>query len=104
MGLHPAVVVDYKRQAYVYPAGNVRITFDMALQAGRADIPVWDPGNVSDVLNGETILEIKFNQYLPEHIRMVLASVTGERIALSKYTLCRQNLLSKQGDYLGGRL
>ena len=75
-----------------------------ALQAGRCDIPLWEQGNVSDVLNGYTILEIKFNQYLPEHIRMVLESVTGERIALSKYTLCRQNLLLKQGDYLGGRL
>ena len=103
-GLHPTVVVDYVRKAYVYPAGNVRITFDTALQAGRADIPFWEAGNVSDVLAGQTILEIKFNQYLPEHIRMVLESVTGQRIALSKYTLCRQNLLLKQGDYLGGKL
>lgn len=103
-GLRPVVVVDYMREAYVYSVGNVRITFDMALQAGRADIPVWEPGNVSDVLSGQTILEIKFNRYLPEHIRMILESVTGERIALSKYTLCRQNLLLKQGDYLGGKL
>lgn len=103
-GLHPAVVVDYVRKAYVYPVGNVRITFDTALQAGRPDIPIWEPGNVFDVLNGSTILEIKFNKYLPEHIRMILESVPGERMALSKYTLCRQNLLLKQGDYLGGRL
>lgn len=102
-GLHPAVVVDYVRKAYVYPVGNVRITFDSALRAGRPGIPFWEPGMVSDVLSGQTILEIKFNQFLPEHIRMVLESVTGEKIALSKYTLCRQNLLLKQGDYLGGK-
>lgn len=102
-GLHPAVIVDYVRRAYVYPIGNVRITFDTALHSGRPDIPIWDSGNVFEVLNGYTILEIKFNQYLPEHIRMVLESVSGERMALSKYTLCRQNLLLKQGDYLGGR-
>ncbi len=103
-GLHPAVVVDYVRKAYVYPAGNVRITFDTALQAGRTDIPLWRAGNVSDVLEGGTILEIKFNRYLPEHIRQLLSSVPGETMALSKYTLCRQNLLLRQGDYLGGRL
>lgn len=103
-GLHPAVVVDYVRKAYVYPVGNVRITFDTALQAGRPDIPVWESGNVFDVLSGQTILEIKFNQYLPEHIRSILSSVQGEKIALSKYVLCRQNLLLKQGDYLGGKL
>ncbi len=103
-GLHPTVVVDYIRKAYIYPVGNVRITFDASLQAGKPTIPMWQAGNVFDVLNGYTILEIKFNRYLPEHIRQVLESVTGERIALSKYTLCRQNLLLKQGDYLGGKL
>jgi hypothetical protein len=102
-GLHPTVVVDYVRKAYLYPVGNVRITFDTALQAGRTDIPLWQAGNVFDVLEGNTILEIKFNHYLPEHIRQVLSSVPGERMALSKYTLCRQNLLLKQGDYLGGK-
>lgn len=101
--LHPTVIVDYVRKAYLYPVGNVRITFDTALQAGRPDIPIWQEGNVFDVLEGNTILEIKFNQYLPEHIRQLLDSVTGERMALSKYTLCRQNLLLKQGDYLGGK-
>lgn len=102
-GLRPTVVVDYVRKAYLYPVGNVRITFDTALQAGRTDIPLWEAGNVFDVLEGCTILEIKFNRYLPEHIRQVLDSVPGERMALSKYTLCRQNLLLKQGDYLGGK-
>lgn len=101
--LRPTVVVDYVREAYLYPVGNVRITFDTALQAGRPDIPIWQEGNVFDVLEGNTILEIKFNQYLPEHIRQLLDSVSGERMALSKYTLCRQNLLLKQGDYLGGK-
>lgn len=103
-GLHPVAVVDYVRKAYTYPAGNVRITFDTELQAGRGDIPFWQAGNVSDVLGGDTILEIKFNRYLPEHIRRILESVPGERIALSKYTLCRRNLLLRQGDYLGGKL
>lgn len=103
-GLHPTVVVDYVRRAYIYPAGNVRVTFDSALQAGRADIPIWQPGNTYDVLEDSAILEIKFNRFFPEHIRRLLASVPGETTALSKYTLCRQNLLLKQGDYLGGKL
>lgn len=102
-GLHSTVVVDYIRMAYLYPVGNVRITFDTTLQAGRPDIPIWQEGNVFDVLEGNTILEIKFNKFLPEHIRQLLDSVPGERMALSKYTLCRQNLLLKQGDYLGGK-
>lgn len=102
-GLHPAVVVDYMRRAYVYPAGNVRITFDSGLCAGRPGIPLWNDSGGFDVMNGSTILEIKFNQYLPEHVRRLLSSVPGTRMALSKYTLCRQNLLWKQGDFIGGK-
>lgn len=102
-GLHPTVIVDYIRKAYVYPAGNVRITFDSSLRAGRPDIPLWNDSGGYDVMNGNTILEIKFNQYLPTHIRQLLSSVSGQRMALSKYTLCRQNLLWKQGDFIGGK-
>ncbi len=103
-GLHPAVVVDYDRRAYLYPVGEVRITFDSALQAGRSDIPVWNSGSVFNVLQDTVILEIKFNQYLPEHIRQLLCSVPGQKTALSKYTMCRRELLWKQGDFLGGKL
>ncbi|MCM1326442.1 MAG: polyphosphate polymerase domain-containing protein [Bacteroidales bacterium] len=102
-GLHPVVVVDYVRNAYTYPVGNVRITFDSLLYAGRPDLPVWQPGGGMNVLGDNTILEIKFNDYLAEHIRRLLCSVPGERIALSKYTLCRRNLLWKQGDFLSGK-
>lgn len=102
--LAPTVVVDYVRRAFIYPAGNVRITFDESLQSGRPDTHLWQPGSVFDVLNDYTILEIKFNKYIPEHICRLLESVPGETMALSKYTLCRQNLLLKQGDYLGGKI
>lgn len=103
-GLRAVVTVDYVRRAYLYPAGNVRITFDLALQAGKPDLPLCDPSGTFQVLGNQTILEIKFNQYLPEHLRQLLGSVPGERMALSKYTLCRRNLLYRQGDFLGGKL
>lgn len=103
-GLHPVVVVDYMRNAYTYPAGNVRITFDSLLQAGNPKLPIWEAGGGFHVLPNHTILEIKYNDYLAEHIRQLLCSVPGERIALSKYTLCRRNLLWKQGDYLKGKI
>jgi len=101
--LKPVVIVDYNRNAYVYPAGNVRVTFDSALQAGRITDNIWAPDSLSDVSEGNTILEVKFNQYLPEHIRQLVCSVPGIRTALSKYVLCRKNLRSKQGDYIGGK-
>lgn len=101
--LKPVVVVDYVRKAYTYPVGNVRITFDTKLQGRSPEADIWTPGPLSNVLGENNILEIKFNQYLPEHIRQILCSVPGQRMALSKYALCRENLLQKQGNFLLGK-
>ena len=101
--LTPVVVVDYIRRAYIHPVGNVRITFDTRLQSRTPDTNIWEPGALYNVLGENTILEIKFNQYLPEYIRQLLVSVPGQRMALSKYTLFRENLAQKQGNFLLGK-
>ena len=41
--LRPKTLVRYLWEPYVYEAGNVRITFDMALQSGLAGIRFLDP-------------------------------------------------------------
>lgn len=102
-GLRPAVVVDYLRTAYVFPVEHVRITFDSALQAGNPSIPVWTADGCFDVFGDNTILEIKFDRYLPDHIRQLVNSISAPQTALSKYILCRNNLLANQGNFLGGR-
>lgn len=102
-GLHPVVVVDYVRRAYVFPINRVRVTFDSELEAGKSTIPIWTPAGGYDVLGEDTILEIKFDKYLPAHINQVLNSISAQQMALSKYVLCRNNLLWKQGDFLGGK-
>ena len=97
--LKPVVVVDYLRKAYIYPAANVRITFDSHLQSRSVDGDILTPGALYDVLGNDTILEIKFDKYLPEHIRQLICSVNGQQMALSKYMLCRDNLKQKQGIF-----
>ncbi len=102
-GLRPAVVIDYVRMAYVFPVNHVRVTFDSVLEAARPEIPIWTPEGGYDVLAEDTILEIKYDNYLPEHICRLLNSVSAPQMALSKYVLCRNNLLWKQGDFIGGK-
>lgn len=102
-GLHPVVVIDYIRKAYVFPVNHVRITFDFALEAAKPTIPIWTPEGGYDVLAEDTILEIKYDQYLPCHIGRLINSVSAPQMALSKYVLCRNNLLWKQGDFIKGK-
>ncbi len=90
--LRPIVIVDYIREPYIYPAGNVRITFDMKLHSGhfRKDIfaPRMMPVPVLD--DGWLIMEVKYDYHLSGHLRDILSSANGLRQAISKYGLCRR--------------
>lgn len=91
--LKPKVVVDYWREAYVYPVEDVRVTFDIDLKGSTMLTDIFDPNMpVLPVFdNGIMVLEVKFNKYLPEAIKCALNSVgAAKRSAISKYVLCRK--------------
>jgi hypothetical protein len=88
----PAVVVEYEREAFFLPYGNIRVTFDKNLRLfhncssflslSGYGIPVFD--------TKIHILEVKSSIGIPRHIKNVLRCVTASRVAASKYTLCRR--------------
>ena len=90
--LRPIVIVDYIREPYIYPAGNVRITFDMHLHSGHFSRDLFRKHMmpVPILEEGWLIMEIKYDYQLPGHLRDILTSVTGLRQAISKYALCRR--------------
>ena len=93
-GLHPVVLVDYVREAYVHPAEEVRITFDKQLHTGLKSIDLFNPyvPTVSPFDNGEIIMEIKFNRVMPPYIRDLLSTYvrSAQISAISKYVWCRR--------------
>ncbi|WP_260858111.1 polyphosphate polymerase domain-containing protein [Bacillus sp. FJAT-22090] len=88
----PSVIVDYIREAYVYEPGNVRITFDKKLSAGLSTIDLFNPNIIWEepLLPEQTILEVKFDQFLPDNIRQLVQPERLMRSAISKYVLCRE--------------
>ena len=90
--LRPRVIVDYAREAYIHPAEDVRITFDMSLRTGLASRDLFNPKlpTVCPHDRNVEILEVKFNNYLPDYINALLHGVEAERSAVSKYILCRR--------------
>ena len=90
--LRPSVIVDYEREAYLHPVENVRITFDLKLRSGLHSTELFNPDIpvVSPLDRNVEILEVKYDNYLPDHIRKMLADVRAERSAVSKYVLCRR--------------
>lgn len=90
--LRPKVLVDYRREAYLHPAEDVRITFDLSLRTGLSSIDLFNPDvpTVCPHDRNVEILEVKFNNVLPEYISGLLSGVEAERSAVSKYVLCRR--------------
>lgn len=90
--LRPAVIVDYEREAYLHPAENVRITFDLRLRSGLHSTDLFNPDIPTVCPHDESveILEVKFDNYLPDYIRALLDGVRADRSAVSKYVLCRR--------------
>ena len=72
--LHPVVIVDYLREAYLHPAEEVRITFDMQLRSGLNSVDMFNPylPTVPPFDHDEIILEVKYNQVLPPYIASLL--------------------------------
>ena len=90
--LRPRVIVDYAREAYLHPAEDVRITFDLSLRSGLYSRDLFNPDvpTVCPHDRNVEILEVKFNNYLPGYIAGLLHGIEAERSAVSKYILCRR--------------
>ena len=72
-------------------ASDIRITFDSNISSGRYNYDLFDKKLTTfSVLNpNKVILEVKFNEFLPEHISLILSTVPSFRQAVSKFALCR---------------
>jgi hypothetical protein len=91
-GFRPVTIVDYTREAYTYDAGEVRITFDKKLSGSVNSIDLFDPAMaLTEALEPtRTILEIKYNEFLPDMIRVLAQPSDAIRSTISKYVLCRE--------------
>lgn len=100
-GMRPKVIVDYDRVPFVFPYGDVRITFDSGIRAGLLGSDLFDRGlPVEHVIEpGKLIMEVKFTEYLPELIRNLLSVAGSEYTAYSKYTMCLEKKKELSGGY-----
>lgn len=87
--LRPKCIVAYTRECFVYPSGNVRVTIDTNICGSNdtknflnVDLPFFQTYH-------KAILEVKWDEFLPQVIRD-LVQVKSRRItAFSKYVAAR---------------
>jgi len=89
--LHPVVVVEYQREAYVHPVGNTRITFDLNLKTNQGSIDFFDPhGFVISVPEAQdVILELKYDFALPRYVQGLFPHTIQPASAIGKFAICR---------------
>lgn len=90
-GLRPCVIVDYEREAFIMNEGNVRVTFDHDVRSSSNtfDILSQDIRAIPVFPPGELVLEVKYDDFLPNKVRNLLKLDYFEQIAVSKFVLCR---------------
>lgn len=89
--LTPKTVVRYDREAFLYPVENVRITLDRQLRTCTNWKAFFAPDLCSLApLEKITVLEVKYDAFLPELVRMAVQQLGRQSEACSKYALCRR--------------
>lgn len=95
----PSVIIAYERTAFVHPTGNVRVTFDRNIMASlNCEDFLEDriPGMVPVLPKGVHVLEVKYDELLPDFIARQLEIGSLQKCAFSKYYLGR---LAVRGEF-----
>lgn len=87
--LWPKTIVDYTREPYVYPAGNVRITLDYDIRTALRCTDFLNPCVTIPAGDAPIILEVKWDAFLPSIIRDVIQLEGRHASVFSKYAQCR---------------
>lgn len=92
--LRPKVIVDYVREPYVCANGNVRITFDKELRTGLHSTDLFNRNllPIRAIDGNLIILEVKYDEYIPDYIKIALQLEGLGRQSASKYVMCRKFL------------
>ena len=89
-GLMPKTIVDYWREPFIYPAGNVRVTLDYDIRTGLRSTDFLNPDCVTiPAGDAPIILEVKWDEFLPDLIRNIVQLEGRHTSAFSKYAICR---------------
>lgn len=89
--LRPKTLVDYIREPYIFGPGNVRITIDSDIKTGLNCTKLFNQEilTMRTHAKGTMILEIKFDEFLPDLIKDIIQINNRQSTAFSKYAVCR---------------
>ncbi len=90
----PKIIVQYEREPFIYEKGNVRVTFDRFISFSPLIERMFekDACAMPVLPEGIHLLEVKWDEFLPEEIRIALENSNLQSTSFSKYYLGMQSL------------
>ena len=91
--LRPRVLVSYTREPFIYPAGNVRVTFDSDIRTAlfHQEFLTKEAAGISATDEPQDVyLEVKFDAFLPEVVQDLIRVKGIRQHAFSKYSASRR--------------
>lgn len=89
-GLRPKNIVEYTRIPFIFSCGNVRVTLDYNIRCGSSCENFLNPVTATIPLkDAPMIMEVKWDEYLPDIIRDAIRIENHTQGAFSKYAACR---------------
>lgn len=97
--MKPVVIVDYDREAYVQPIGNVRVTFDNNLRTGLGVSEFFSKNAavISALERPEMVLEVKYTDVLPSYVKGLFPTTIKPQEAIGKFSICRSQQMLQTG-------
>lgn len=92
--LRPIICIEYDRVPYVYKLGNVRVTLDYNIRYTNKYDDLFNENKKVHYLK-EKILEVKYDDLIPDYIRYRLELNHLEQISFSKFNNCINNMLRR---------
>ena len=94
--LKPKVIVEYDRTPFVEKLGNTRVTLDRNIRSSNAVASFLEKRVPARPIMpaGKQILEVKYDEFLPDYLYRNLQLSHLRQTTFSKYYLCRRYSLS----------
>lgn len=89
--LRPIICVEYDRVPYVYKLGNVRITLDYNIRYTDEYNDLFNENRNMRYLK-DKILEVKYDEFIPDYVRYRLQLNSLHQISYSKFNNCIDDL------------
>lgn len=91
--LHPAIIIEYERTPLVCKAGNTRVTFDRCIRSSSELDGFLSERHLASrpvLMSGQSLLEVKYDEFLPDHVAHTIGNGCMRRETFSKYYLARK--------------